>query len=42
LDENARIYLIDTTKGGKFILGRRKVASWAGYAEALFEVEEEI
>ena len=42
LEEKARIYLIDRTKGGGFILGKRKVASWAGYAEALLEVEEEL
>ncbi len=42
LDDKARIYLIDRKKGGGFILGKRKVASWAGYAEALLEVEEEL
>lgn len=42
LDEKARIYLIDLKKGGGFIHGKRKVASWAGYAEALLEVEEEL
>lgn len=42
LDEKARIYLIDR-KSGLFILGRRKLAApWAGYAEAVVEVEEEV
>ncbi len=41
LDEKARIYIISKKKGGRFILGKRKVAPWAGYAEALQEVEEE-
>ncbi len=42
LDEKARIYLIDMKNGGGFILGKRKVAQWAGFAEALVEVEEEV
>ncbi len=42
LDEKARVYLINMKQGGKFILGKRKVAPWAGYGVAEIEVEEEI
>ncbi|CAG0995272.1 hypothetical protein METP2_02874 [Methanosarcinales archaeon] len=43
LDEKARIYLIDRKKGGQFIFGKRKVAApWAGYGEAMVEVEQEV
>ena len=44
LDEKARIYIIsrhDGKFGGKFFLGRRKRAPWAGYGGPVFEVEEE-
>ena len=41
LDEKARVYITDR-HGGKFIFGKRKRASWAGYGGPLFEVEEEI
>lgn len=44
LDEKARVYIIgrhDTRFGGRFILGRRKRAPWAGYGGPTIEVEEE-
>lgn len=42
LDKNSRIYIISLDHGGKFILGKRKVAPWAGYAERVVESEEEM
>ena len=45
LDEKARVYIIGIHDGkfsGKFILGKRKRAPWAGYGGPMFEVEEEI
>lgn len=32
---NARIYIITMKNGGKFVFGKRKVAPWTGYAQAL-------
>lgn len=32
LDDKARIYLIEYNKGGRFTIGLRKRAPWAGYA----------
>ncbi len=42
LDKKTRAYIINREQGGKFILGKRKVAPWKGYAEQLVESEEEI
>lgn len=42
LEDKARVYIIDKKNGGKFILGKRKVAPWAGYAETGEEVEAEV
>lgn len=33
LDKSARVYLINTRSGGRFIMGRRKAAPWYGYAQ---------
>ena len=30
--KNARVYLIAMKQGGKFIIGRRRAAPWAGFA----------
>jgi hypothetical protein len=37
LDPNRhpRVYIITMKQGGKFVLGKRKVAAWTGYAQAL-------
>lgn len=39
--KNPRIYIISTKQGGKFILGKRVVAPWTGYAQVSLESEEE-
>ncbi len=39
--DKPRIYLIDMNHGGKFILGKRKVAPWTGYAQTVLESGEE-
>lgn len=31
--KNARAYLISTKEGGRFVLGRRKVSPWKGFAQ---------
>ena len=36
-----RIYIINRTRGGKFIFGKRKIAPWNGYAKALLDSGEE-
>jgi hypothetical protein len=36
-----RIYLINMKQGGKFILGKRKIAPWAGYSVSEVQAEEE-
>lgn len=41
LDKKDRVYIINMKEGGKFILGKRKVAAWVGYAESSIETEEE-
>ncbi len=41
LEKKARIYIINMKQGGKFILGKRKVAPWLGFAESTLETEEE-
>ncbi len=41
LKRNPRIYLIDMTTGGKFILGKRKVAPWTGYGQVSVDADEE-
>jgi len=40
LKRNPRIYVISMKTGGKFVLGRRKVAPWTGYAQVLDSGEE--
>jgi hypothetical protein len=40
LDRNPRIYIITMKHGGKFIIGKRKPASWTGYAQVLESGEE--
>ena len=37
----ARLYLINLKQGGKFILGKRKVAPWMGYSRQTVEAGEE-
>jgi hypothetical protein len=39
--KNPRIYIISMHEGGKFILGRRKVASWTGYAQTAIDSGDE-
>jgi hypothetical protein len=41
LNRNPRIYLIDMTAGGKFVLGKRKVAPWTGYGQVSIDGDEE-
>jgi len=36
-----RIYLISLHEGGKFIIGRRKVAPWTGYAQTSMDSGDE-
>jgi hypothetical protein len=36
-----RIYIITRKRGGKFVIGKRKIAPWAGYAKAVVESGEE-
>ena len=31
--KNARVYLITLKEGGRFVLGRRKVSPWQGFAQ---------
>ena len=31
--KNARAYLITTKEGGRFVLGKRKVSPWKGFAQ---------
>ncbi len=40
-DKKARVYIINMNQGGKFILGKRKVAPWVGYSRQAVETEEE-
>ncbi len=40
-DKKARAYIINMNQGGKFILGKRKVAPWVGYSRQAVETEEE-
>jgi hypothetical protein len=40
-NRNPRIYLIELHKVGGFILGRRKVAPWTGYAQISLDSGEE-
>ena len=39
--KNPRIYIISTKQGGKFILGKRTLAAWTGYAQVSLESGEE-
>lgn len=36
-----RLYIISTQQGGKFILGKRTLATWTGYAQVTLESGEE-
>ena len=36
-----RVYLINRKRGGKFVIGKRKIAPWTGYARALVDSGEE-
>jgi hypothetical protein len=38
--KNARVYLISMKEGGRFILGRRKVSPWKGYAQVSVDSSE--
>ena len=40
-DSKARLYIINMSQGGKFLLGKRKAAPWAGYSPEPVEAEEE-
>jgi hypothetical protein len=40
IKRNPRVYVITMKAGGKFVLGRRKVAAWTGYAQVLESGEE--
>lgn len=40
LGEKARVYIFNKSIGGKFILGKRKIAPWIGFAEILIEGDE--
>lgn len=40
-DKKARVYLINLKQGGKFMIGRRKAAPWAGHSPQAVEAEEE-
>ncbi len=40
-DQDCRLYLIDKTAGGKFILGKRKrKAAWDGYAKVAADTDD--
>lgn len=38
----ARVYLITMKEGGKFIIGKRRAAPWAGYAVTELDSETEV
>lgn len=40
-DKKVRIYVISMKQGGKFVLGKRKAAAWAGYSPEAVVAEEE-
>lgn len=40
-NKKARAYIISRKQGGKFILGKRKAAAWAGYSPQAVQAEEE-
>jgi hypothetical protein len=35
--KSARVYLIDMKEGGRFVLGKRKVSPWKGFAQVAAE-----
>jgi len=39
--KNPRIYIISLKQGGKFISGKRTLATWTGYAQVALESGEE-
>ncbi len=41
IQRSPRIYIIELQKGGRFFLGKRKVAPWAGYAQTSIDSGEE-
>lgn len=41
VDKECRLYLIDKTAGGRFILGKRKRrAAWDGYAKVMADTDD--
>jgi hypothetical protein len=40
-EKNPRVYVIDRKKGGKFVIGKRKLAPWSGYAQTVFDSGDE-
>lgn len=40
-ERNPRIYIISMHEGGRFFLGRRKVAPWTGYAHTAISSGDE-
>jgi len=40
-EKNPRVYVIDRKKGGRFVLGKRKLASWSGYAQTVLDSGDE-
>ena len=41
VERSPRIYIISMPEGGRFIIGRRKVAAWTGYAQTSMDSGEE-
>jgi hypothetical protein len=41
LKRNPRVYVIEHHVGGRFVLGKRKVAPWTGYGQASIDSGEE-
>ena len=40
-ENNPRAYIIEMKRGGKFLLGKRKLAPWSGYAQTFVDSGEE-
>jgi hypothetical protein len=38
----ARLYIVETHRGGKFFIGKRKSAPWSGYGSSGGESEDEL
>jgi hypothetical protein len=41
LERNPRVYIISMPEGGRFMVGKRKVAPWTGYAQTSIDSGEE-